>query len=106
MTTLRAEVRESLLTAMNGRLKELEEASASLGVEIERIDMTAYLPPEAKTAFDAVLLATQAADRGIAECPHRRRAPAPRGRARARAVAERRAGHCQGTGEQGLGRYS
>jgi regulator of protease activity HflC (stomatin/prohibitin superfamily) len=28
--------------------------------------MTAWLPPEAKSAFDAVLVASQAADRGVA----------------------------------------
>jgi regulator of protease activity HflC (stomatin/prohibitin superfamily) len=91
VTTLRAEVRESLLTAMNARLKELEDASASLGVEIERIDMTAYLPPEAKTAFDAVLLATQAADRGIANArtdAERRRQEAARERERLLSAAQ------------------
>jgi hypothetical protein len=35
-------------------------------VDIERIDMTPSLPPEAKAAFDAVLVAGQAADRGVA----------------------------------------
>lgn len=63
---LRSEVRDSLLQTMNSRLQALSAAGASLGVEIERIDMTAWLPPEAKTAFDAVLVASQAADRGVA----------------------------------------
>jgi regulator of protease activity HflC (stomatin/prohibitin superfamily) len=63
---LRAEVRNALLEAVNARLHELAKNGASLGVEIERIDMTAWLPPQAKSAFDAVLVATQAADRGIA----------------------------------------
>jgi regulator of protease activity HflC (stomatin/prohibitin superfamily) len=63
---LRSEARNSLLQLMNARLQALSAAGASLGVEIERIDMTAWLPPEAKSAFDAVLLATQAAERGIA----------------------------------------
>jgi modulator of FtsH protease HflK len=63
---LRSEVRSSLLESMNARLRSLSEAGAPLGVEVERIDMTPWLPPEAKTAFDAVLLATQAADRGVA----------------------------------------
>lgn len=67
VVALRAEVRRSLLDSMNARLQTLAAAGAPLGVEIERIDMTAYLPPEAKTAFDAVLLATEAADRGVAE---------------------------------------
>ncbi|HEY6455714.1 MAG TPA: SPFH domain-containing protein [Steroidobacteraceae bacterium] len=63
---LRGEVRNSLIQSMNARLRVLADAGASLGVEIERIDMTAWLPPEAKSAFDAVLVASQAADRGVA----------------------------------------
>ncbi|MGH8260605.1 MAG: SPFH domain-containing protein [Steroidobacteraceae bacterium] len=63
---LRTEVRRSLLDAMNARLHTLAAAGAPLGVEVERIDMTAWLPPVAKTAFDAVLLASQAADKGVA----------------------------------------
>jgi regulator of protease activity HflC (stomatin/prohibitin superfamily) len=66
VVALRSEARESLLRAMNARLSRLAESGASLGVTLERIDMTAWLPPEAKTAFDAVLVATQAADRGVA----------------------------------------
>lgn len=63
---LRSEVRNSLLQFMNARLQALTAAGASLGVEVDRIDMTAWLPPQAKSAFDAVLVATQAADRGVA----------------------------------------
>jgi membrane protease subunit HflK len=63
---LRAEVRSSLLQAMNERLQALAQEGASLGVDVERIDMTAWLPPEAKSSFDAVLVATQAAERGVA----------------------------------------
>ena len=63
---LRSEVRSFLLDSMNARLEALAAAGASLGIHVERIDMTPALPPEAKTAFDAVLLATQAADRGVA----------------------------------------
>jgi modulator of FtsH protease HflK len=66
VVALRTEVRNSVLDSMNARLEELGAAGAPLGVHIERIDMTPALPPEAKTAFDAVLLATQAADRGVA----------------------------------------
>lgn len=73
---LRGEVRSSLIQLMNARLHGLADGGASLGVEIERIDMTAWLPPQAKSAFDAVLVATQAADRGIAvartDAEHRR----------------------------------
>lgn len=73
---LRAEVRDSLLQTMNRRLRELADAGASLGVEVQRIDMTAFLPPDAKSAFDAVLVASQAADRELAvartDAEHRR----------------------------------
>lgn len=62
-----AQVRSSLLNTMNARLQALAAAGTPLGVEVERIDLTAYYPPEAKTAYDAVLLATEAADRGVAE---------------------------------------
>lgn len=63
---LRVEVLRSLLDSVNARLHALAGSGSSLGIEVARIDMTAYLPPEAKTAFDAVLLATQAADRNVA----------------------------------------
>jgi modulator of FtsH protease HflK len=73
---LRAEVRDSLLQTMNSRLRELADAGASLGVEVQRVDMTAFLPPDAKSAFDAVLVASQAADRNLAvartDAEHRR----------------------------------
>jgi regulator of protease activity HflC (stomatin/prohibitin superfamily) len=73
---LRGEVRESLLQTMNTRLHELADSGASLGIEIQRVDMTAWLPPDAKSAFDAVLVASQAADRGLAvartDAEHRR----------------------------------
>jgi modulator of FtsH protease HflK len=66
VTALRSEVRASMLASTNARLQQLAALGSSLGVEVQRIDMTAWLPPEAKTAFDAVLTATQAADRGVA----------------------------------------
>lgn len=73
---LRGEVRESLLQTMNARLHELAEDGAALGIDIQRVDMTAWLPPDAKSAFDAVLVASQAADRGLAvartDAEHRR----------------------------------
>jgi modulator of FtsH protease HflK len=73
---LRSEVRGALLDAVNARLRQLAESGTPLGIEVQRIDMTAWLPPEAKVAFDAVLTATQAADRGVAvartDAEHRR----------------------------------
>jgi regulator of protease activity HflC (stomatin/prohibitin superfamily) len=91
VAALRGEVREALLTAMNDRLESLKDSAASLGIAVERIDMTAYLPPEAKTAFDAVLLASQAADRGVAMARtdgERRRQEAARERERLLSAAQ------------------
>jgi len=82
---LRGEVRASLLADINTRLQQLTSLGSSLGVEVQRIDMTAWLPPDAKTAFDAVLTATQAADRGVAVArtdAERRRQEADRERGR------------------------
>ncbi|MGH8325131.1 MAG: SPFH domain-containing protein [Steroidobacteraceae bacterium] len=67
VTALRAEVRDRLLEDINGRLQALARAGASLGVHIERVDMTAWLPPQAKSAFDEVLVAAQSADREVAD---------------------------------------
>jgi len=63
---IRGVVRERLLNGMNNRLRALDAQGAGLGVEIERIDLTALLPPEAKLAFDSVLTAGQKADQDIA----------------------------------------
>jgi regulator of protease activity HflC (stomatin/prohibitin superfamily) len=63
---VRAAVRERLLDSMNARLRDLSAKGDSLGVEIDRIDWTALLPPEAKLAFDSVLTAAQKADQNIA----------------------------------------
>ncbi|HEV7694243.1 MAG TPA: SPFH domain-containing protein [Hyphomonadaceae bacterium] len=65
-TALRTAVLDQLVTEMNARLQALSTQGAGLGVEIQRIDMTALLPPDAKAAFDAVLTASQAADQEIA----------------------------------------
>jgi modulator of FtsH protease HflK len=66
ITAARAAVRDGLLRAVNAKLQELTSTGASLGVEVDRIDMTSWLPPEAKLAFDAVLTATQKADQQVA----------------------------------------
>ena len=62
----RGRVRDRLLANMNARLNQLSARGDGLGVEIDRIDMTPYLPPEAKIAFDAVLTAGQKADQNVA----------------------------------------
>lgn len=66
LVALRSEVRESFLKTINDRLHALEATGAGLGVEIEQINLTPSLTPDAKAAFDQVLVATQTADRGIA----------------------------------------
>ena len=66
LIALRSEVRESLLKTMNDRLQALNAPGAGLGVEVEQINLTPSLSPDAKAAFDQVLVATQAADRGVA----------------------------------------
>ncbi len=60
-------VRDALAKTMNDRLQALAEAGSGLGVEVERIDITAYLPLAAKRAFDAVLSAAQRADQALAK---------------------------------------
>jgi regulator of protease activity HflC (stomatin/prohibitin superfamily) len=62
----RSAVRGDLVSAMNEQLHALEATGAGLGVEITRADVTALLPPGAKSSFDAVLDATQRAEQGLA----------------------------------------
>jgi regulator of protease activity HflC (stomatin/prohibitin superfamily) len=59
-------VRGDLVAAMNAHLHMLADAGAGLGVEVTRADVTALLPPSAKTSYDAVLDATQRAEQGMA----------------------------------------
>ena len=63
---LRAAVRDDFLKVMNAKLSQLNEKGVGLGVEVDRIDLTPSLPPEAKIAFDQVLTATQQADQQVA----------------------------------------
>ncbi len=63
---LRAAVRDDFLKVMNGKLAQLNDEGVGLGVEIDRIDLTPSLPPEAKIAFDQVLTASQQADQQVA----------------------------------------
>jgi regulator of protease activity HflC (stomatin/prohibitin superfamily) len=66
ITALRDAVRQNLLDTMNQKLQTLTQEGVGLGITIDRIDMTAWLPPQAKIAFDAVLTATQTANQNIA----------------------------------------
>jgi hypothetical protein len=52
---------------MNRRLDDLTAQGASIGVKVSRVDLAAAIPSGAKSAFDYVLIATQQADRDIAE---------------------------------------
>ena len=96
LIALRSEVRESLLRTMNDRLHALDAAGAELGVEIEQINLTPSLPPDAKAAFDQVLVATQAADRGVAVA----RTDAERRRQQANSEAEQMVSAAQATAKE------
>jgi modulator of FtsH protease HflK len=62
----RQRIATDLAAAMNRRLLALAVEGADLGVEVRRVDVVAMLPPVAKSAFDAVLTATQVADQETA----------------------------------------
>jgi regulator of protease activity HflC (stomatin/prohibitin superfamily) len=63
----REQLRGDLMNAMNRRLDDLAAQGASLGIKVSRVDLAAAIPSGAKSAFDYVLIATQQADRDIAE---------------------------------------
>jgi regulator of protease activity HflC (stomatin/prohibitin superfamily) len=62
----RQAVRGEIVAAMNTALRNLKGSGAGLGIEVTRADVTALLPPSAKSSFDAVLEAAQRADQGLA----------------------------------------
>ena len=63
----REQLRGDLMNAMNRRLDDLSAQGASIGIKVSRVDLAAAIPSGAKSAFDYVLIATQQADRDIAE---------------------------------------
>ena len=63
----REQLRADLLNAINHRLDDLGGVGASLGIKVSRVDLAAAIPSGAKSAFDYVLIASQQADRDIAE---------------------------------------
>jgi regulator of protease activity HflC (stomatin/prohibitin superfamily) len=63
----REQLRADLMNAINRRLDDLTGMGASLGIKVSRVDLAASIPSGAKSAFDYVLIATQQADRDIAE---------------------------------------
>lgn len=62
----RQAVRGDIVSGMNAQLAALRLAGTPLGVEVTRADITALLPPEAKSSFDSVLDATQRAEQNLA----------------------------------------
>ncbi|MFF7707363.1 SPFH domain-containing protein [Pseudomonas sp. NPDC007930] len=62
----RERLRADLVQSANGRLRALASAGQGLGVEVERIDVQSSLPNDAVSAFNAVLTATQQADKAVA----------------------------------------
>lgn len=65
--TGREQLRGQLVDAVNARLRSLAEAGAGLGVVVTRLDLIASIPMGAKDAFDYVLIATQDAERAVAQ---------------------------------------
>jgi len=65
----REQLRGDLMNAINRRLDDLAAlgTGAALGIKVSRVDLAAAIPSGAKSAFDYVLIATQQADRDIAE---------------------------------------
>jgi regulator of protease activity HflC (stomatin/prohibitin superfamily) len=63
----REQLRADLMNAINHRIDDLASAGASLGIKVSRVDLAAAIPSGAKSAFDYVLIASQQADRDIAE---------------------------------------
>jgi len=63
----REHLRGDLMNAINRRLDELTRAGAGLGIVVSRVDLAASVSRGAKVAFDHVLIASQQAERDIAE---------------------------------------
>jgi regulator of protease activity HflC (stomatin/prohibitin superfamily) len=63
----REQLRTDLMNAVNRRLDNLAEQGAGLGVTVSRVDLVPAIPSGAKTEFDRVLIATQAAEQDMAE---------------------------------------
>jgi regulator of protease activity HflC (stomatin/prohibitin superfamily) len=63
----REQLRADLVNAVNRRLENLAEQGAGLGITVSRVDLVPAIPSGAKSAFDRVLIATQAAEEDIAD---------------------------------------
>jgi regulator of protease activity HflC (stomatin/prohibitin superfamily) len=62
----REQLRADLRNEVNHRLEELAEQGVGLGIAVSRVDLVASIPTGAKFAFDSVLIASQQADREVA----------------------------------------
>ena len=65
--TQRERLRADLMNALNRRLESLTGQGAGLGIKVSRVDLVPSIPNGAKTAFDNVLVVSQAADQNVAE---------------------------------------
>lgn len=63
----RERLRSELVDRINARLDALQRQGAGLGIRVVRIDLQSALPPAAVGAFNAVLTASQQAERNIAD---------------------------------------
>jgi regulator of protease activity HflC (stomatin/prohibitin superfamily) len=66
-TESRERLRGELLVGINRDLVALQAQSVSLGIEITRVDVQSTLPGDTMNAFNAVLTASQQADRAVAD---------------------------------------
>lgn len=62
----RERLRGDLVRAINQRLAELKAGGQGIGVEVARVDVQSSLPEPAVSAFNAVLTASQQADKAVA----------------------------------------
>ena len=63
----RERLRSDLLRGVSAALRQLDQARASLGIELTRIDVLSKLPNSAVSAFNTVLTSSQMVDRNLAE---------------------------------------
>lgn len=63
----REQLRTDLVNAVNRRLQDLTDQGVGLGITVSRVDLVPAIPSGAKSAFDRVLIATQAAEEDIAD---------------------------------------
>ena len=62
----RERLRGDLVHGINNRLAELKASGQGIGIEVARVDVQSSLPDPAVSAFNAVLTASQQADKAVA----------------------------------------